>query len=237
MKDILKVMRFDYLTAKPDAQIVFIFIMILCLLLSLFISPYINAWISLGAMVYVIPLQNAADKYGFNKFYGMIPVKRRSITQARFLYVFLVHFASEIISVVFCFISLYLKLYRILPDQQTSTMQMISEGYANAKLVVIMPVVMTMVLAVIFSYMEMMGQIFGRENEFRIIIISLAVITAVCLGFITLSNRGMVPLINIRMPETAGEYLITGLAMNIISFVLSILFGEMTANRLEKREL
>ena len=91
MKDILKVTRFDYITAKPIA---FGGIMLSVLIfgsLSLFFSPMICSYISIIAMICIVPLQKTADKSDFNKLYGILPVDRRSITRGRFLYIYLVY--------------------------------------------------------------------------------------------------------------------------------------------------
>ncbi|MDE7364709.1 MAG: ABC-2 transporter permease, partial [Ruminococcus sp.] len=121
MKEILKIMRFDFLTAKPFALGIFIIGAVLFFTLSLLFSPIINAYISFVAMIFVMPLQSVADKSNFNKLYGILPVKRSNITRARFLYIFLVIFASEIIEFILAVISRSLKLYRLLPNQNTET--------------------------------------------------------------------------------------------------------------------
>lgn len=105
MKEILKIMRFDFLTAKPFALVTFIISAVVFFVLSLILSPIINAYISFMAMIFVIPLQSVADKSDFNKLYGILPVKRSNITRARFLYIFCVIFASEILEFVLAVIS------------------------------------------------------------------------------------------------------------------------------------
>ena len=238
MKDVLKVMRFDLLTASPAALPAFVFAGLLCFLLSLFISPIMNSYIALCAMLFIIPLQKTADKCGFNKLYGIIPVKRKNITRARFFYLFTVFFLSELMSAVFEFIDLKLRLYRILPNQDTETVQMISDGYAEINNIIIMTAGMTMTFCFLFSYMEMMGQIFGRENEMKIILISLAVLTALAVGFMALVSRSIIPPMNIKhIPDTAGEWFAAAVILNFAVFVMCIIFGEITANKLAKREL
>ncbi|MDE6591454.1 MAG: ABC-2 transporter permease [Oscillospiraceae bacterium] len=95
MRKILKIMRFDYLTARPLAAGPAVIFAAICFSLSLFLAPMICSYITFGAMIFVISLQSAADKSDFHKLYGTLPVQRSNITRARFLYIFLVHFAAE----------------------------------------------------------------------------------------------------------------------------------------------
>ena len=94
MREILKIMRFDFLTARPLAIIPAATIAVIFFGLSLFFAPLICSYITLVAMIFVIPLQAVAEKSGFHKLYGTLPVRRSNITRARFLYIFLVHFAA-----------------------------------------------------------------------------------------------------------------------------------------------
>ncbi|MDE5991645.1 MAG: ABC-2 transporter permease [Oscillospiraceae bacterium] len=238
MKDILKIMRFDFLTAKPLALRAFIPVVVLFSLLSLFFSPLISSYVTFGAMVFVIPLQAVADKSGFNKLYGTLPVKRSNITRARFLYIFLVHFASEMLELVLAVAAMSLKLYRVLPNRNGEIMQMVKDSFENTKLTLLMVIGMFTVFCLMFSYMEMMGQIYGRENEFKIIMITLGVLTVLLVGFFILSDRGIIPPIQMpSLPDTVQGILLLGTALNIVMCGICLIFGEITANKLAKREL
>ncbi|MDE5859655.1 MAG: hypothetical protein K2H23_04635 [Oscillospiraceae bacterium] len=238
MKDILKIMRFDFLSAKPLALRAFIIVVVLFSLLSLFYSPLISSYITFGAMVFVIPLQAVADKSGFNKLYGTLPVKLSNITRARFLYIFLVHFAAEMLELVLAVTAKSLKLYRVLPNQNSEMMQMVKESFEDTKLTLLMVIGIFTVFCLIFSYMEMMGQIYGRENEFKIIMITLGVLTVLLVVFLTLSDHGIIPTIQMpSLPDTVQGLLLLGAVLNIVMFGICLIFGEITASKLAKREL
>lgn len=238
MKEILKIMRFDFLTAKPLALRGFIPAVVLFSLLSLFYSPIISSYITVGAIVFVIPLQTVADKSGFNKLYGTLPVKRRNITRARFLYIFLVHFGAELLGLLIAVIAKSLKLYRVLPNQNSEMMQMVKGSFEDTKLTLLMVIVIFTVFCLMFSYMEMMGQIHGRENEFKIIMITLGVLTVLLVGFLTLSDHDIIPTIHMpSLPDTVKGLLLLGAVLNIVMFGICLIFGEITANKLAKREL
>ena len=238
MKDVLKVMRFDFLTAKPLAFRVFILVSVICFVLCLFFSPLISSYITFSAVIFVIPLQSVADKCGFNKLYGILPVKRESITRARFLYIFLAHFFTELLESVLAFVSFNLKLYRVLPNQNGEAVQVIKDSFYDTALIFIAIVGVFAFFCLMFSYMEMMGQIFGRENEMKIILITLAVLSALIIAAAMLLNHDLIPPISFpSIPESFGGRALFALAVNVIMLGICVLFGEITAGRLAKREL
>lgn len=238
MKEILKILRFDFLTVKPIVITEVMIISAFCFILSLIFSPMICSYIMFIAMSCVIPLQNIADKNDFNKLYGILPVKRKNITRARFLYIFLIHFITEIVEILMASISMALKLYRILPNQESEKIQMIKNSFNDSSLVFEMIVGIFAFLCLIFLYVEMTGQIYGRENEFKIIMITLGIIAFIIMGFLFLSNKGIIPMLKIpSLPKSDTGKIILAVVINIIIFGLSVLFGEITANKISKREL
>lgn len=238
MKDILKIMRFDFLTAKPLAFGVFIIAAVLFSLLSLFFSPIICTFLTFGALMFVIPLQSIADKSDFNKLYGILPVQRKNITRARFVYIFLVFFLTELFEVVMTVISLSLKLYRVLPNQNREMMQMVRDCFSDTSLVFIAGLGMFTFFCLIFGYMEIMGQIFGRENEMKTILITLGVLSVLAIGFLMLYEHDIIPAFKLpNLPATITGKVILSVIINIVMFGVCLLFGEITANKLAKREL
>lgn len=231
-------MRFDFLTARPLALGAFIFIAVMCFLLSLFFSPIICAYIMFGAMMFVISLKSIADKSEFHKLYGILPVQRNNITRARFLYIFLVYFLTELLEVVLAVIAYSLKLYRVLPNQNSETMQMVKDSFSDTLLILGMIVGMFALCCLIFGYMEMMGQLFGRENEMKIILITFGIITVLIVGFLVLSDHDIIPTLHMpKLPTTIAGKVTLGVILNIVMLGVCLLFGEITANKLAKREL
>ena len=238
MKDILNIMRFDFLTAKPLASGEMVFTVLLFGILSMLFSPIIASYITFGAMVFVIPLQSVADKSGFNKLYGTLPVKRRNITRARFLYIYLVHFLTELLELAIVCISKTAELYRLLPNQEGETMQFVKESFADTKLTLLMVFGIFTVFCLLFSFMEMMGQIHGRENEFKIIMITIGIISLVVFVFEMLSEHDLIPVVSLpSLPKSVYGTVIMGIVSDIVMFGICLLFGEITANKLAVREL
>ena len=238
MKGILKVMRFDYLSAKGVALPALVLCMVIFGTLSMVYSPVIASYLGFLPMLFVVPLQGIAEKNGFNKLYGTLPVRRKNITRARFLYIFIVFFAVELCCSAIAFISFSIKVYRFLPIRNSSTMTLIRESFKDPKLAVGMIWGVFAFACIIFSYMEMMGQIKGRENEFKIILITLGVLSAIVYLIGSLSNHDILPPAKLPdMPSTVQGMICLGAVVNIIVFALCIIFGEITASILSKREL
>lgn len=238
MKDILKIMRFDYFTAKPIAFGGMIFTILLFGSLGLFFSPMICSYISIIAVILVIPLQKTADKSGFSKLYGILPVDRKSITRGRFLYIFLVFFSFELMELILVAVSKTLKLYRIFPNQNSELIQMTKDSFANTQFTLLMVFVMFALFCLLTSYMEMMGQIHGRESDFKTIVITIGVISVIAFAFVVLSEHNMLPLIKLpSLPESVGGMLLIGAVLDLLMLAICLLFGEITAKKLVNREL
>ena len=239
MKDILKIMRFDFLTAKPVAWKEASAVLLLCGGMCLLLMPVSAAFMIFTAMIFLIPLQSTEDRCSFNRLYGVLPVKRKSITRARFLYAFLLHFSAEIIGLLFEIISLQLQLIRFFPDTGTEFYQLMTAQFTSGNFLNFGYIVgMFAVICVLFVYMEMMGQIFGREKEMNVILVTLAVVTVLILGYIQLSNRQILPRISFSgLPETFSGKVALSVCVNIIVFAVCIVFGEITTAAVSKREL
>lgn len=238
MRDIFKVMRFDFLSAKPYALAATVIILLLCFTLSLFISPLIIAYIVFGAAMFIIPLGGVAEKSGFNRLYGILPVNRKNITRARFLYIFLLHFFAEIIEIAIAFVSFNLKLNRLLPNQSGELAQMVDKGFEDGSFIPVAIVGVFILFCLIFGYIEMMGQIFGRENELKILMITLGAVCGVVFVILLLAEREIIPTLKLpSLPKTTAGKTLLGVVLNIIMLGICVLFGEITANKLAKREL
>ena len=86
--------------------------------------------------------------------------------------------------------------------------------------------------------MEMMGQIFGRDNEMKIIFITLGAVCVLIVGFITLSNEGIIPMFKVpELPKTESGRVLVYAAVSVALLGISTLFGEITAAVVSKREL
>ena len=62
MRDILKIVRFDLLTAAPFAVRGFVLLAVLCIWMGIFYAPITLAFIIFGALLFILPLNGVAEK-------------------------------------------------------------------------------------------------------------------------------------------------------------------------------
>lgn len=239
MKDILKMMRFDFIGVrgvdKSSAGNVFaaVFMIAAYGAAALFLSPMAAFCLIGAAGALIVPLQSA-KKDDLGRLYGTLPVGRKNITRARFLYIFAVHAAVTVMSFVFAFTAVMLNFNRFVP-KTNDALKILSEEYDPEELMEAVPVLIGFAAfsCLVFAFMEMMGQIHGRENEMKILIILLgAVIVLIMGGVFVLTQLGSP---EIKLPDMP---LWAGITVTVIAVLgICLLFGEITAAKLAKREL
>ena len=240
MKDILNIMHLDYVTSRSFGLPLFVAAFVLMTLLALFIAPMSVSFTVFVALAFIIPLQSIGDKSDMHKLYGILPVARNNITRGRFAFLFTVLFLTEVLAMIVVILAMQFRLFELLPNQGTESMLMVAEAF-NPDQFINYGVVVGWFTAVgiFFSYMQMMGQIFGQENEMKIIMLSLTVITVIGVGLGVLSDRDLLPVISMDklIPDTTGEKIAVCIGCNVLVLVMHVIFGEITADKLSKREL
>ena len=144
------------------------------------------------------------------------------------------HAVSTAASLVIAFAAALLNLNRFLP-KDNDTIKMLSESYSMEEFTKLVPVLVGFGVfsCLVFAFMEMMGQIHGRENEMKIFIILLASIVVLVMGGVFILGQLGYPEIKLPdMPLWAG---LTVTALAVLG--ICVLFGEITAAKLAKREL
>lgn len=132
MKDVLKMIRFDYISVKPLTVPYVIGFIAVCLVLSLFGIPLGVFCFAASAAVFA-PVQEQASS-DTRKIYGILPVRRDAVTKAAFLEMTVPLFIGELLSLIFLLISNSSKLYRIFPKTVVSIIEELfdfSENDAN----------------------------------------------------------------------------------------------------------
>lgn len=244
MKDIIRIMRVDFITCcnlsggrNPFLILGCCFALVLAL--DLFITPIAGYLAMLLVVVFYIPLQQSDDKSQLNKLYGILPVQRKNIARGRFLYMFLIGFAFEIILVFFGWLAVHLNLNRLISFQNAEMMQIAADSYnPNTFLTYGIIIGMFTVICLGFMYVEMMGQIFGREKEMKIMLITLGVITVIGMTLGILADKDIIPPMEHDLTDLSfRQSIIISVIVNAVNFGLSVLFGEITARVVSKREL
>ncbi len=237
MKDILKAVRFDYLTVAPFAWFGVVLSALLFGGLSLLLAPAMCAFLSIIAPFFVLPLQIVADQCGFNKLYGVLPVSRKSLVRGRFLYLFLVHLAVQLAELVIAGIAHAANLYRFLPNQESSMMKIVGDAFANRSFTLLAVFGVCVLVGICMAFVEMMTQIKGRESLLRIVFLAFSAILVTAFIIAKLVKKEILTLDLPRLPSDPAGMLLTGAAADLVLLAVCVICGEITAAAMEKREL
>ena len=227
MKDMLKIMRFDFLTAADTGCFPAVFLAALSVSGAFLFGPGCAAALILG-------LLRMLERVCI--LYGILPVKRKNITRGRFLYIFMLHFIPEMIALLLLKPAFTLKVYRILPNQGSASLQMIENAFSSefrSPCMIIFTVFSISCFA--FLYMEFTGQIFGHENDIKSIMVLLLTVTAVVT---TLTALGIHDIIQVDFEKIRNlKTLTAGISLNTLLFLICLLLGEITAGKVSAKEI
>ena len=238
MSDILKLMKLDFISAMGVTGALFTIGLTGVIILSLLVSPIMTFYlVMITVALLVSPLQGISDKSNSGKLYGILPIDRQNITRARFLYIFLVGFVTEIFSLALAGISCQLKLVRFLPAPNTELMQLLRENFDELSSILSVCVGIFAFTCIVFAYMEMMVQIFGSENEMKIIAMTIGVFMLLAFAFVLLNDRDLVPVISLEFPKSTAKRILLGISLNVGTFLICAVFEKITRSKVSKREL
>lgn len=236
MKDMLKIMRFDFLTAADTGYFPAIFLAALSMTGSFLFGPSYAAALILTSICFIIPLTGVTEKSELHKLYGILPVNRKNITRGRFLYIFLLHFIPEMIALILIKPAFSLKAYRYLPNQGSTSLQMIGNAFSSGFRGPCMIIFLVFSLSCfIFLYLEFTGQLFGHENDLKSIMILLTAVTAVSMTVILLGGNDIIHVDFQKIKNLST--LTVGTGANVLMLIICVLLGEITAGKVSAKEL
>lgn len=234
MKDIQKMIWFDFCVSKPLTLTLVTVGMIVIFLLSLCLNAGFSFLAVLCAIIPFLPVQMIAGKGTFNPLYGILPIKRSSITRAGFIEYVSCTLCGEVIAVIFKIISekakIYLKIQSLINGVEAQAKE--PTGFATI-------ITLFCITALFICYLRMMSDIFGQENEIRVFAIT-SIVIVVAFGIIynlfereILAEGMLEPLI----PTTAAGKIAGTVLIHLVVFAICATFCEITVKKLEKREL
>lgn len=83
MKEILNLIKLDFITVKRKSLLMCI-LTVAITVFAVFTMPHMAVVLIIFSGLFVQPVFVIADKSGYNKLYGILPIKRRSIVFGRF---------------------------------------------------------------------------------------------------------------------------------------------------------
>lgn len=177
MKDVLKMVRFDFILAGSLSVSYVLAFMGLCLVNALFGVP-------LGVFCFAVPMMifgPAREACGAEqrRIYGILPVQKSAVTRAAFWENTVMLLAGEVFSMLFLLISDNAELYRIFPESFGEMLNYLkSENNLSLDGLYAAIIFISSYLGVLSAYLEMEAEIHGRESDIKNITVALAATAA-----------------------------------------------------------
>lgn len=239
MKDVLKMIRFDYIAVRPLTVPYVIVFAAVCLVLALFGIP-LGVFCFAAAAAVFAPVQELASSDS-RKIYGILPVRRDAFTKAAFIEMTVPLFAGELLSLIFLLISSTSKLYRILPQTAAGIIEGLFDfsrngsGIAFGELCIIL---ISVYLCILAAYLEMMSAIQGRENDIKNLLTAIALTAAVIVIIAALSANHIIPPVREWLiPRTVSGKWVFSIILNVIAAGVSVLFCRIAVKKSASREI
>ncbi len=240
MKEILHVMRLDFITAASPAKGMMFLLSLFAIAAALLFTPFAGILVLEFVPIIVIgPLQVFDGKYG-NRLHGILPVRRKNITRGRFALYAAFFLCIQLFVAVLSTVAVYADLNELLPLETLSALQEQQFAFETKSLpeLLVMCAMVSICFWMLFSFIEMSGQIFGRENEMKIFVISCIVVVGLVVAVMTLTNAGILPYFEVpELPTTisgAIGFLVIG---DLAAILFCTAFSEITAHITAKREI
>ena len=241
MRDILKMIRFDYLCVRQIALLLMLTLYAMLLIAASAFSPMSVVFSSIGVFLLMSALHNAEDRSAMNRLYGTLPVRLKSIVRARFCFLILLCLITEAVQIISALIACRLQLYRCFLNPQSENYQLIASTFNNSDgFAVFLPVMLFCGCGFILGLLEMTGLLFGRENQIKSVLILLGIAGTLLFAFFALDMHGAIPEeidLEVFMAHISEKRVRFALCGNIVTILFCLLFGEITAKALEKKEL
>lgn len=242
MDEILKMVRFDYISVKNlTAQYVFGFIG-LSFLMALFHIPLGLLCIPAAVMLFA-PVQTIAGSE-CKKLYGMLPVSRSAVTRAMFAEIIVPLFIGEILAFIFLIASRYLTLYKvILPEKSAKYFSNLFRFSGNGAAITYptLSVLITFVflgLTLLACYAEMKAETKSMGAAVRDVLLIIIVLITVVITLSVLSYHQIIPSFADKLiPSSAAGKIMLGIVLNIAAIAGGLLFCELTVRKTADREL
>lgn len=241
MKDVLKMIRFDYISVKSLTVPYVIGFVAVCLVLALFGIP-LGVFCFAAAAAVFAPVQELTSSDS-RKIYGILPVRRDAFTRAAFLEMIVPLFIGELLSLIFLLISNSSKLYRIFPKTVGDIIEGLfdlskNDAAINFGELCIILILLSVYLCILAAYMEMMSAIQSRENDVKNLLTAVSLTVAVIVVIAALSGKHIIPPVQQWLiPKTVSGKWIFALILNVIAAGVSILFCEIAVKKSADCEL
>ena len=102
MKQIINLMKLDFVTVKGKSLLIYLIILAAVCVVGFFSVPILPMYIVLFSGFALQPIFSTAEHSGFNKLYGILPIKRRDIVIARFVLCLIIMLIAAVVGIIAC---------------------------------------------------------------------------------------------------------------------------------------
>lgn len=237
MKDVLKMIRFDYISVRLLTVPYVIGFIALSLVLALFGIP-LGVFCFAAAAAVFAPVQELASS-DTRKIYGILPIRREAVTRAAFIEMIVPLFIGELLSLMFLVISNSSKLYRIFPQTVGSIIEELfdfskSDATITFGELCIMLILVFVYLCILAAYLEMMSAIQSRKNDVKNLLTTVTLTAAIIVVIDVLSANQVIPPVQewlMLIPQTASGKWLFAVILNVIAAGVSVLFCEIAVKK------
>lgn len=238
MKDVLKMIRFDLVTAGSLTVPYVLAFIGLSLALSLFAMP-------LGILCFAAPLVifgPAREAAGAEqkKIYGILPVRKSAVTRAAFWENTVMLLVGEVLALLFLLISDKGALSGILPESIAEMLESIKTGEYSLSFndMAVTVALLSAYLCILSAYLEMEAEIHGHDSDIKNLLIALSATAIIIAVIAVLVNRGVLPPFRKWLtPEKASGRGLIILAANAAAIAVSAAMCERTVKKTADMEL
>lgn len=238
MKDILKMARFDLITASSLTVPYVIAFVCFSFALALFGIP-LGVFCFAAPMALFGPAREAAAGLEQRKIYGILPVRKSAVTRAAFWENTSMLIVGEGLSLLFLLISDNAELYRVFPGGAAELIVYLKNGYKlSLSGLCVTIALLSAYLGILSAYLEMESEIHGHESDTKNILIALSVTGLVILAAIVLVNKGVLPPFSEWLaPKTVSGKLLYTVTANISAVAVCGLLCERTVKKTADAEI
>lgn len=241
MKEIMKMIRFDFITVKQLSMPNFLGFIIICTILS--VCGVFHA--VLGVIVFTMftsifsPIQQVMQG-DQRKIYGVLPVKREAVIKANFAENTGTMLIGEIAAIALTVIGDVSKVYTLLPDKAAEKIAEMKNGLLPAMPFKIrdLMILLCVFICIVYAVLWMLGELEEHKNDIRNMVAAVLVSAVLIVSVILLTMNHILPSPEKYLfPSTVAGEFIWAICLNLAAVAVTVICCRTTVKKLADKEL
>lgn len=246
MKEILKLIRFDFITSENSTLPIVVSMFVICIIMAAFgvFNPVFGVFLFISCAAFFAPVQSAAENPDFRRVRGILPVGRTAFVRAEFAESIVTLLAGELITLILMGISRSSKLYEVFPAKLEAFCQTM-HGFDGIDLgggsfIKFVPLIILVcaLLIVIVTFINMRSDIERHEHDIRNVLLIFSAVVIACTVSVWLVAKKIIPPYEKWLfPSTDAGTWIWGTALNAAAVSIGIIFCRITGKKTADYEI